>query len=423
MEAPAKPKSVADGASGLNTAEKPPTVILFLPGTMQAIFDQSLEVIVRQVEAALNLEDGSAGFLADGASEEIGIGRGRSIETCGIARRHDDRPSFVVMRADYTPLLSQSLEQSGLLLRFCRMLLFWIRVQPGIWRIVVGRSDVRHTRLSVLQKALLFVLGLSALVAFVATAQLMVDALSIPLPDKLLEKIGDAFPSWFHLPGGDWSYVSSIIAVLALLGLGLLSPQRISALFATGNEYYGVVGYLLFGDGRTEIREFFDDALQEITRRFPGSPIHLLCFSFGTVVAFDLLFPRNESKADLAQRISSLSFIGFPYALIEAGRPGYFHGRKLGAGADLPWQNICLEDDVLGSRIDFHRGEMFGKAAGSSREIIDWVVAPQLATKGSLNPFQTHMAYWDPDAESACQAAIETMRFITANADRAGSLK
>jgi hypothetical protein len=94
----------------------------------------------------------------------------------------------------------------------------------------------------------------------------------------------------------------------------------------------------------------------------PPSAIHILAYSFGSIVALDALFPRDlglrTGPDRIAAAITSLVTVGSPVDFVRQFYPHYLEGRMARA-AGLPWTNLFLPEDILGSNFlddDDHSG-------------------------------------------------------------------
>jgi hypothetical protein len=164
------------------------------------------------------------------------------------------------------------------------------------------------------------------------------------------------------------------------------------------------------GDVRVAVRRALDSVLEPGRAR----PVHLVGYSFGSLVALDFLFPQAEPNRDDRYRaIASLTTIGCPIDFIRLYYPGYLAGREAlirdedGNDVELPWRNVFMPADVFGSnflddddRSDTEEAERDRKepvtVAGRfpisyrcSDETLSW---PDILTRKG---FSIHGRYWD----------------------------
>jgi hypothetical protein len=188
--------------------------------------------------------------------------------------------------------------------------------------------------------------------------------------------------------------------------VGFVPPTVMSAVLASGGEYYGLVRYVLKSDRSDEIQTYLNQVYTHITENYPSVPIHLLCFSFGCIVGFDYLFRCTGKERFNTQLIKSVCFIGFPYAIFNAGAPKYFANRQWPEDGIMRWLNLYLADDVLGSKITRYLHQIF-PSYNETRciPLEDLKVEPQRSAETRWsNPIARHMTYWDPGATQSCEA-------------------
>jgi hypothetical protein len=366
----------------------PGYVVIFVPGTMQALFDQSIGLFTRQITAACNRFTGTADYVP-GYIEEIRLPSGRTFQQAKIThqiKQSELSQSVVVVAANYTEMLSEKLTQSSILMRFARLSGFLLRVTPLLYRVLNMAPRCGQANLSPAHKR--FLIGVFAFVilaVIVATVTVM-QAL-----------------------GGSPKFLVILSVLIALL----IPPRTDAAMLATRNEYYGLIRYLLNADKRREIQRYLEDVHTSVRSLYPSASLHVVCFSFGCVVEFDYLFAADLELSPKVE-LGSLTFIGFPYTVIDVGKPRYFGNGRWPGGKIGQWKNLYLADDVLGSRITGHLCEMFN-SPNEGIPLGDKEVTAQRERRSWANPDIRHLAYWDPKANEPCEAIQNVARTILEN--------
>lgn len=143
--------------------------------------------------------------------------------------------------------------------------------------------------------------------------------------------------------------------LLFLTGLGVVAPgvrKRMKRSLEEGAEdYRAIIDYIDIGSGRPSLKGQLDALIEFVTERADRDykRIDLVSYSFGTIVAFDTLFPRGGAPLGHIEAIDSFVTIGSPFDLIQSYWETYFNGRTgLPSGPDR-WINIYSPADVLGS--------------------------------------------------------------------------
>ena len=159
------------------------------------------------------------------------------------------------------------------------------------------------------------------------------------------------------------------------------------------------------------IGQFADllDYLDEKATRYRH--IHVISYSFGSIVALDAIFPRLNVQSPRFQKIATLTTIGSPFDFMRTFWPGYFAGRNALPGAPQHWLNIYSPLDVLGSDYRDVKGkrEVRGLklAAGKERGPDSNRLYGRERTLSFKHPFEllalagfkAHADYWDRTEE------------------------
>jgi hypothetical protein len=137
--------------------------------------------------------------------------------------------------------------------------------------------------------------------------------------------------------------------------------------------------------------------------------IHLLGYSFGSLVVFDAMFPPSHSRrtADAVTAVRSITTIGCPLDAVRLFRPSYAADRDVRVPA-APWCNVFIATDVFGSNLQ--NGDD-SSADGSSVVGIAGVETTSIRylddelTWGAvlkMKGFRSHAGYWGGPDEGSC---------------------
>ncbi len=115
--------------------------------------------------------------------------------------------------------------------------------------------------------------------------------------------------------------------------------------------------------------------------------VHVMGYSFGSIVAIDALFPQEAAPNRRQQRIHTLITIGCPFDFVRTYWSEYFNGRY---GSEKPprWINVYTEADVLGSNFMDEDGEKGSTPAGV---MVDGSTEPRRPAAGDNVPFGSRM--------------------------------
>lgn len=154
-----------------------------------------------------------------------------------------------------------------------------------------------------------------------------------------------------------------------------------------------------------ELDAQIDRLLDETT---PPPAIHVLAYSFGSIVTLDALFSRipiRPSGHRAAVAITSVVTVGSPIDFVRQFYPAYFTARTV-RRPDLRWINLFLPEDILGSNLldnDDHSGFETPPRKGvfeienvrCGRSIAVGAERSSLRSLLSLEGFRVHGEYWD----------------------------
>lgn len=210
--------------------------------------------------------------------------------------------------------------------------------------------------------------------------------------------------------------------LVILTAIGLLRTQSLKTVLrevAAGTA--AASAYLATGERAARMRGAFGRLLQHVLEsKVDGQSyerIHVIAFSFGSVVALDSIFPVVRPAEHLRQ-ISTLVTIGCPFDFIRTYWPTYFDERQAIPGAPARWLNVFAGADVLGSNfldepvkkaVAKPRGIRMTNGGeervphslryGSSGNLANQPLSERLTLVG----FRTHRrAYWDGADSDSC---------------------
>jgi hypothetical protein len=165
------------------------------------------------------------------------------------------------------------------------------------------------------------------------------------------------------------------------------------------------------------------DLLECLAEKQEYRHIHLLAYSFGTLVALDNIFPAGGQPGARFAKLHTFITIGCPYDLIRLFWPQYFENRYGLPETPPRWLNIYSRMDILASnfRDDDQKGEAQIplellpelKLPACLPENIHYSVSQEpekITFLNSLSPLNllAHSGYWEHtfEAEITCFSPI-----------------
>lgn len=420
--------------------------------------EHSLPAVADDIIVALNLRSPAIHSASGVGTQPYGIGASppvaRRITLSRTAAREPATTEAVIdlYEFDYTRHLAERFEKKNLVLRAALVLMAIIR---GLFTLRKNAPRGAQTFVARLQVGLLigvlflYAVLLAVLAVAIATQLLdLVGSLISAAPDGRPATEGQASPTPAPTPerppaeesgdpnllSGLWQRVSAaaravadvvtafVLPMLALVWL--LAPPRakIKRFLTDGATDYLTIDYYLRGQEGAEelhggLRSLIDTLAGLGYRR-----IDLAAYSFGSVVAFNVVFPgRRPDPSGPVSAIESLFTIGSPYDLVRRIRPGYFRARHALPEHPKRWINIYVPKDILGSNLrndsdqDQPAREVMVETSAEPDELPvprNVVYLPGGIPREGPSPgdllgfrgFQVHARYWDPSQqnESTC---------------------
>ncbi len=209
---------------------------------------------------------------------------------------------------------------------------------------------------------------------------------------------------------------AGLIASLVLVRQ-LLARDR-SALVAwitrMSEEMLAFVFYFGLGDRRAEVTGMVDEHVERLLEEDDGyERVGLMGYSFGSIVALDVLFPADNLRARRLERVDTLVTIGCPVAFILTYWPGYYTGRCHVQRPLRTWANVSSPVDVLAT--EFNPGppepgqvrlapvhgtpDTLGRGPDREHAFREGAVEGRLTWFGALTllGIRAHEMYWSPD--------------------------
>jgi len=380
----------------------PAHIVVYLSGSMRALYDQSIDLVARQLAAACNTIPGAGSFAVSGESGAFRIGMDHDVNVRTVAHLTDPAQDIVILEVDHRAVTMLCLDEMPILRQVLAVALYCVRMVPKVLCLIVSPTPQHHAALTLSRRVFLLI---NLIVGFFGAIAVLLGAyqiLSFALPQ--------AWSAW-----ADRQVSASYLLGFVLFSALFLRAGDIPKLLDSGQEYYGISDYLRAGRNAALLMARLNDVLDFAERNYVGATKHVVAFSYGSVLAYDFLFPKPPSARMPRARLASVTFMGFPRVFIDRLWPGYFAARSFPSGETFRWLNIRLPDDVLGSKITDY-AELFGAAGqrvAAPPEPRDEEVEPQRPAAGEWNFVTRHLSYWDPaelrPAPAWCRVAANVL--------------
>lgn len=291
-----------------------------------------------------------ADMIALRLTQGPGTFRASAVQTADTSTLEDGRritgaqgaPVLDVYTYNYLPRLSRLTDRgaeakpAALVLRFLRQLRYFLRA------VLLFRGAVRRAKgiRAVLQLlygfVLVIALSVTVAAALYAVVELVLSALSSSW--HLFWDVPDEFDTALAAGLG--------AAVLWLLLRGRTVANSLAEFLAQTMDYLQDPRH-----GATVCSGLIS-ALDSLLEDDPDREIHILAYSFGSLLAVDTLFPKKSllTTADprYARTVRSLATVGCPVDFVRLYQRDYLEARTA-LVPKLKWTNIFIAADVMGS--------------------------------------------------------------------------
>jgi hypothetical protein len=186
----------------------------------------------------------------------------------------------------------------------------------------------------------------------------------------------------------------------------LLVPESKTIVTSIATEFACADRYLNDGIQSQVILGNLDLLVEYIAENEPDSKIHYHCYSFGSLIAMDYLFPLGNLPSTNTELHSEvLITIGNPYEFINSYYSNYFLNRSLIMEEKIKWINVYSISDALSSnfRNDSTRGDaMYGiKNSSLKPENLNYEISPDKSQNFynfiTMDGIRMHKLYWDSE--------------------------
>ena len=392
--------------------------VIFLPALGTEWTDQSVEKMGRRIAVALERSaPAQAKFAAKVAPGTQGYGDGLKATMATITRTdgNTEQPILDLYGFEYHRDLTKRFLDRNLFTKALRLVVMIVYstgrlvasvVQP---RRATGRSaageaepgsDGKHAKRP--REVFQLLLGALGLLLFCVYAGIVIYALVDTVIHINAFKKGKAGASLAEA------------AVVVATAVGMSLPKIREWITKAAVDFLSATAYLGFGSQRELVAGKLEALLEHVAER--GSPayarIHVISYSFGSVVAMDTLFPRGRPAPQRASEVRTLITIGSPFDMVRTYWRDYFDQRSCPPG-DRRWINVYSPEDVLGSNFRNDdkaerptQGIMGTSASRCAQPDQNISYNPTGAEKVSivglflLAGLRAHTIYWDEDADA-----------------------
>lgn len=340
--------------------------IIFIPGLGQEFVDQSFENIARRIALAFERQAKTpqSKFSVKMKNESCGSDSQpeKNYQVATILREdkkeneEDENnsqalPLIDIYGLNYHSLLTKDYHSPNLLVNAARLFLSIFISIPKLIPLFFGAQRKAKTFVEKLQ-TLYATFVLALLIIYMVSLLLAgLNVALIPFSDeiKTLHTSGSlsTLYSWFNNLSS-WFRGSTVMVIIIAI-IEIFQPNIKENFTKASIEYAGVIDYLTLGVNRNIIIGKFTDLFEEISEKPDYENIHVIAYSFGTIVAIDTIFPIGRMPTERFNTLKTLVTIGCPFDLIRLLWLNYFLKRQGFANIPKRWLNIYSTVDILSS--------------------------------------------------------------------------
>jgi hypothetical protein len=210
------------------------------------------------------------------------------------------------------------------------------------------------------------------------------------------------------------------LLIIIFAAIEVFYPNLKQSFIEAAVLWISIIDYLGFGSRSQALGGHLSALVDHVAAR-GYRRIHIVAYSFGTIVALDSLFPTGHMPVARIREIHTFVTIGCPFDLIRVFWPDYFKERVAAINVPKSWINIYSPIDVMASnfRDDSEIGEPEPDKAISAKDNPFIKLIPQMnivwnvgGPKKRLSLFEfltligleAHRSYWETEFESESTA-------------------
>ena len=384
---------------------------IFIPGISQEFADQSFENMARRIALAFERQAETANFRFSvkitNESFRFSDQRETQYQMATILRENNDEPVPLIdfYELEYHSLLTKDYYPKNLLINAFRLFLVIIINIPRIFWLFFGKEKRAKTLTEKLQG--LYAIGILSLLIVYAVILLIAG----------MDIIIQVFNNFLEFDPPNWLIFlrnSEVIVIFVAL-VEIVQPNIKEVWIKSAIQYVSIVEYLSLGTNKSVIKGKLTNFIENVAEKSEYKNIHIIAYSFGTIVAIDTIFPIKNMPTQRINSVNTLVTIGCPIDFIRLLWKDYFSNRKGIANIPKRWINIYSSIDILASNFrDDNKYSEAEKKINLTNLRLEQQTKPEnniyssgidtnnlsLITWLALIGLRTHTMYWEKNFQS-----------------------
>lgn len=346
--------------------------------------------------------------------------------TCVTIVKHENSVTETLYKLydfQYHEILTEKFKRNNILVKSLILLSLVLRKTPQLFLRLFKRGDYDRPYQTFYAFVILFIISFAIVSLIPATIDMMPIDISIT---KSIKDFLSAVGIKLNNPDYDISIFLNKLRTVAknmvpiTTFVLLIVPESKTILTTMATEFACVDRYIRNGDQSQIVLGNLDLLIEFIAEREPAAGLHIHSYSFGSIVAMDLIYPLGRiPNKNTQDRIKLLVTVGNPYEFVNAYYSEFFKNRCNLMDERLTWINIYSIADALATnfRKDTGRGDAeFGLVNSSVLpHNFNFESAPDRGAGFfnflSLHSLSVHKCYWDssPAGQSCVILVVDFM--------------
>jgi len=378
---------------------------IYASGLGQSFQEESVEKYATRFLYELRYDH--TGVQFNTKTEVVNFGENQESTVVSIIKEEGDTQEVIYKFYDfkYNDILIKRFSGHNILLK--NIILFWLVIKkfPNLVLRLFKPGSYGHSRQTIYLFFLFLLIATAILFVLPVALGVVVNFLSTDAYTTLVKTVKQLLPftsSW-TIDRGLISKISEIfLSVTAMLII--VVPQAKVIITSLATEFVCANNYLEVGAQSQHIHGNLDQLIEYIAEKEQGSKIHYHCYSFGSLVVLDILFPFGTVPSKNVQRLSeAVITIGTPVEFVRAYYKGYYKDRDLSLDGKLSWINVFSVEDALATNFRKDDGKdaaEFGLTENGMKPVNLNYEITNVKKNGFingllLNGVKAHSIYWD----------------------------
>ena len=401
---------------------------IYITGLGQSFNNETVEKYAERVVNELKFNTTGIDYLLEVEKKTYGVNN-RETTLVNIYKTDWVKPQELVYRLydfKYHEILTERFNKNNILIKSSILLTLVIKKIPQVVKRLFIRDGYTKPYLALYAFVMLLIVSMSIFFLFPAIIDVLVEIIgkvthlfdtgTVEAAKATLPKENSTMIEGVLTTLKDFSRtVSPIIAFIIIL-----IPQSQTMVTTMATEFACVDNYIVNGEQSQIVLGHLDALVDHVTEQNRDSRLHFHCYSFGSLLAMDYLFPITQViRKDTMDYTDVLITIGNPYEFINSYYPNFYSSRYAVMQDKLTWLNIYSISDALAT--NFRKDEKKAEAQFGIKEIplkpVNLNYEPSqykpfnLYNFLSFHSIRVHKCYWDssPSGQSCMGILVPYM--------------